>query len=67
MFFVNSIVSQLFRFLFTITALVSENIETIAALGYTSTFDASILTALFMGGLMYFITYLILSKKLNLE
>lgn len=65
--FVNSILSQIFRVLFTLAAMASMNPETVAFMGYIGALDSGFLTALIMGGLMYFVTYLILSKKLNLE
>lgn len=72
--FANSILGQIFRFLFTLPYLVrvstssSSNVAARSVAGNMSgTLDASIALSLVTGAIMYFVMIQILSKKLNLD
>lgn len=67
LFFLHSVLSQILRVMFNFAAMMARKPTDTAALFYIGTLDAGILTSLIMGSLMYFVTYQILSKKLNLE
>ena len=64
--FVQSILGQVLRFMFTIAAFAATSVDDYALSSFAGTMDANVITSLLFGGIMYFVSYQILSKNLNL-